>query len=69
MEGEEKKPMSEARRKSLDKYWSKFQQVKFYCEPDLYDEMKKACAAAGESMASFMKRAIQNELASKNSEK
>lgn len=57
-----KRPITEAKKKADAKYQAKFQQVKFYCEPDLYEEMKTFCEKQGESMASFMKRAIKRSM-------
>lgn len=46
------------------KYQDKFQQVKFYCEPDLYLEIKEYCEATGESVAAFLKRLARAEMES-----
>lgn len=54
--------LSEARLRSIKKYQDKFQQVKFYCEPELYLEIKDYCELKGESMASFFKRLARAEM-------
>lgn len=60
--------VSEAKKRADAKYWAKFQQVKFYCEPELYEAAKGYCAAHGESLTGFIKRLMAEEL-EKNSAK
>ena len=45
-----------------EKYHSKFQQVKFYCEPELYEAAKAYCAEHGESLTAFIKRLMRSEI-------
>ena len=65
---EEKKEMTRWERykgtiyKNNKKYQDKFQQVKFYCEPELYEAAKEYCAAHGESLSGFLKRLIRTEI-------
>ena len=47
-----------------ERYHSKFQQVKFYCEPDLYEEVKAYCAAKGISMSQFIKDSMRRGMES-----
>lgn len=47
-----------------ERYHSKFQQVKFYCEPDLYEEVKAYCAAQGVSMSQFIKDSMRKNMES-----
>lgn len=64
MDEKEKKPLSEARKRATAKYHAKFQQVKFYCEPDLYEEVKSYCSAQGISMAQFIKDSMRRGMES-----
>lgn len=62
MEESVKKPISEAKKRADAKYHSKFQQVKFYCEPELYEAAKAYCAEHGESLTAFIKRLMRSEI-------
>ena len=62
MAEERKTKNSEARLRANRKYQDKFQQVKFYCEPELYLEIKDYCEARGESVAAFIKRLARAEM-------
>lgn len=53
---------SEAQKRALKKYHDKFQQVKFYCEPDLYLEMKDYCERNGDSISQFIKDAVREKM-------
>lgn len=53
-----KKPLSEARKKSNAKYLSKFAEMRIRLEPDYYEEIKRHAESVGESGAAFAKRAI-----------
>ena len=53
---------SEAQIRALKRYHDKFQQVKFYFEPELYLEVKDYCEAKGESMTAFIKRICKEEI-------
>ena len=55
--------LSEAKLRANRKYQDKFQQVKFYCEPELYLEIKDYCEAKGESVSAFLKRVAAEEIA------
>ena len=56
--------LSEAKLRANRKYQDKFQQVKFYCEPVLYLEIKEYCEAKGESISAFLKRLARAEMES-----
>ena len=45
-----------------EKYHAKFQQVKFYCEPELYEAAKSYCEEHGESLTGFIKRLMRSEI-------
>jgi len=62
MDEKEKKPLSEARKRATAKYHAKFQQVKFYCEPELYEAAKSYCEEHGESLTGFIKRLMRSEI-------
>ena len=47
-----------------ERYHAKFQQVKFYCEPELYEAAKAYCAEHGESMSGLIKRLMRAEIGS-----
>ena len=47
---------------SSEKYHAKFQQVKFYCEPELYEAAKSYCEEHGESLTGFIKRLMRSEI-------
>ena len=48
------------------RYWSKFRQLKFYCEPELYDAISEYCALHGESVTGFMKRIAREAIEAGN---
>ena len=54
--------LSEARRRAIQKYHDKFVQVKFYCEPDFYAEIKEYCESRGESVAQLIKRSVREQM-------
>lgn len=54
--------VSEAQKRAVKKYHDKFAQVKFYCEPDLYLDIKDYCEATGESISAFLKRVAREEI-------
>lgn len=64
MVGDRATKLTEAQLRANRKYQDKFQQVKFYCEPELYLEMKDYCEARGESVSAFLKRVIKAEMES-----
>lgn len=53
-----KKPLTEAQKKSIAKYLSKFAEMRIRLEPDYYEEIKRHAESMGESGAAFAKRAI-----------
>ena len=54
----DKKPLTEARKKSINKYLSKFAEMRIRFEPSYYEEIKRHAEAMGESGSAFAKRAI-----------
>ena len=54
----DKKPLSEARKKSNAKYLSKFAEMRIRLEPEYYEEIKRHAKSMGESGSAFAKRAI-----------
>ena len=62
MENEIRRPISEAKKRADAKYHAKFQQVKFYCEPELYETAKSYCEEHGESLTGFIKRLMRSEI-------
>ena len=54
----DKKPLTEARKKSINRYLSKFSEMRIRFEPNYYEEIKRHAETMGESGSAFTKRAI-----------
>ena len=55
---EDRKPLTEARKKSIKKYLSKFADFKVRIPKEQLDEVHNHAEQMGESTAAFMRRAI-----------
>ena len=67
---EDRKPLTEARKKSIKKYLSQFADFKVHIPKEQLDEVHNHAAQMGESTAAFMRRAIAETMErDKHSEK
>ena len=65
----EKKPLTEARKRSIDKYLSQFSDVKIRVRPAEKERIQQHAASMGESMAAFITRAIMETIERDKSKK